>query len=177
MLAPQSDEEIRPVVEALRRLDPLLDVRWEPRAFRAKSVFDVRGVAPDAKWEGRWEVIRFKTPGLHAEREYVRICMVTELRKEGKVPVMLDKGAYAPLGLWLVEYMQLWDRAQNHFAAAMDELWREHDAVDAINDADDRAANQQGLEKIYREHAGQYWMGRGAAFSDGAKRPSLITSP
>lgn len=175
MLAPQSDEEVRPVVEALRRLDPLLDVRWEPQAFRRKGYFDAAGTPTAARWEGRWQVIRYDTAtSLHEARGYVLICTVTALRTEGKVPVMLDEGDYAPLGEWLVDYMRLWDRAQSHFIDAMDELWKEHEQAESIQH--DSAAHQEALEKVYREHGDEYWLGRG--FGSGTLRtPAPMAAP
>ncbi len=162
MLQPQSDEEIRPVVEALQqRLDHLLDVRWEPKAVLVKAgSYDVLGGRVDPVYDGRWEIIRYQTATkLHVEREYTRITRVTEVVMDGKVPVMIADGAYAPIGWWIVDYMQLWDRAQGAAAEAMQRLWAEHDAIDELRHEDDKAAHQEGLEKVYREHGSEYWMG------------------
>lgn len=173
MLAPQSDEEVRPVVEALRRLDPLLDIRWNPRNFKRRGVFDALGQKTDDKWEGRWEIIRHNTANLHEDRDWARITTVTEIvRNDDGVDAMVADGAYAPVGMYLVAYMELWDRAQAHFIEAMDSLGKEHDRAEAIQHSDHTAGHQDALEKVYREHGGgQFWAGRG--FGPG-QRSSLI---
>lgn len=170
MHAPQSDDEVRPVVEALRRLDPLLDIIWNPKAVLTKhGAYSVLGHATAPEYDGRWEIIRYDPSAslhddrVHNGRPYVRIIRVTALASGGiadKYPVMIADGAYAPIGFYLVGYMALWDRAQQHFIGAMDALWAEHERVDELRHADSQAAHQQALEKVYREHGGgAYWMG------------------
>lgn len=164
MLAPQQDDEVRPVVEALRRLDPLLDILWNPKAVQTKAGrYDVLGGRVDPEYDGRWEIVRYDTSAaLHEGRAWVRICRITELATGGvadKYPVMVADGAYAPVGFYLVPFMAVWDRAQQHFIRAMDELWEEHEKVDRLNHADSQAAHRESLEKVYREHGSEYWMG------------------
>lgn len=172
MLAPQSDAEVRPVVEALQRLDPLLDIQWQPKAILVRrGSYSVHGTRVDPEYDGRWEVIRWDTSvSLHKERTWTRITLVTQLDLTGKYPQMVCDGPYMPIGPWLVSFMQLWDAAQSAFAHQMDVVWREHEAVDAITN--DRAAHQEALEKVYRDHAGLYWMG-GAR---GKASPALVAS-
>lgn len=160
MLQPQSDDDVRPVVEALRRLDPLLDVIWNPKAFIERTgTFSATGKAlREPEYGARWQVIRRdKAASLHDEREYTLIVTVCACDWSGKYPRMLDKGAYAPLGDWLVRYMRQWDAAQSHLADQMARMWAEHEKVDALSD--DTAAHQEGAERIYRKFGGEYWMG------------------
>lgn len=159
MLRPQSDDEVNEVVEALRRLDPLLDVIWNPKARISKPAqYSVLGHRVDAEYEALWQVIRYQTATkLHDERDYTVILSVTELDRSGRYPIMKADGPYMPVGPWLVEYMQLWDAAQRAFADAMDQQWREHEKIDALTH--DQAAHQEAAEKVYREHGSEYWMG------------------
>jgi hypothetical protein len=161
VLQPQSDEEIRPVVEALRRLDPLLDILWNPKAIQvAPPGFNAFGVANvAAKYDGRWDVVRYDTPtALREGATHVVITHVTELDRSTAIPVMRAEGAYAPVGMWLVDYMQLWDRAQGRFAEEMlGRLWVDHEKASVIDAANESAANQEALEKIYSEHGDAYW--------------------
>lgn len=164
MLAPQQDDEVRPVVEALRRLDPLLDIVWNPKAVMTKrGSYDVLGGRVDPEYDGRWEIVRYDTSAaLREDRTSVRICRVTELATGGiadKYPVMVADGAYAPVGMYLVAYMAVWDRAQQHWINAMEQFWEEHEKVDRLNHADSQAAHQEALHKVYREHGGEYWTG------------------
>jgi hypothetical protein len=186
MLAPQSSEEIRPVVEALRRLDPLLDIRWNEKAvMMRRGDYDVLGGRTDPVYDGRWDVIRYDTATkLHDDKNYTVLCTITEPYRDGHGWMMRVDGPYGPIGMWLVEYMQRWDTAQAHFAEEMDRLWAEHDAAESINLEADTAANQQALEKVYREHGGgEYWIGRGigpgpraTADTHTAPAPSAVAS-
>lgn len=161
MLQPQSDEEIRPVLEALRRLDPLLDFHWNPKAIRVRGVFDALGCAGEPKWDGRWEIIRYETPNLHKERTYSKILTVTEMNRSGKYPILIADGAYAPIGMYLVEYMELYDRAQSRWIDAMEAHWQTHDANEANNHADAKAAHEEGAHKVFHQFAGETFIGRG----------------
>lgn len=161
MLAPQSDDEIRPIIEALRRRDGLLDIVWNPKAIcTTRGRYDGLGRPVAAEYDGRWEVIRYSTAAaLRVDRDYTSITLVTEVVMDGTIPVMVSEGAYAPIGWWLVDYMALWDRAQDAAQEAMARLWAEHDAIDELRHEESRAAHQEGLEKVYRVHGGEYWMG------------------
>lgn len=163
MLAPQSADEIKPVVEALRRLDPRLDVHWNPKSFiETPGDYSALGKATPATYAARWEVVlRSKATSLHDDREYTLICRVTECDWiSQRYPIMKDKGPYAPLGDWLVKYMQLYDRANGAYQDAMARAWAEHDRLMELDHAADRAGNQEALERVYRERGGgEYWMG------------------
>lgn len=158
---PQSEDEVRVVVEALRRLDHLLDIVWNPEAVcSTPASFDVRGSARCATYDGRWQVVRRDTGSkLRDDRDYAVILTVTAPDTSGKYPIMRDGGAYAPIGEWLVSYMALWDRANSAWIGAMDELWKDHERAESWMRTDETEGNQDALEKIYRAHGGQYWMG------------------
>lgn len=165
MIQPQSDEAIRPIVDELKRLDSLVDVRWNPTAVLVKrGDYTVLGKRTDAEYDGRWQVIRYDTPGIH-DRNYVVLVTVTQPVRIGKrqILMMQSKGPYAPIEHWLIEYMQTWDAAQRRFAENMASMWADHDQAEiAAVDAHvrDRAAHQEAAEKVYREGGGgEYWMG------------------
>lgn len=154
------------MIDALRRLDPLLDIIWNPKARLVKPGWynAEAGKRHDPEYDGRWNVIRWDTPGLHAGRQYVVICEVTEPVRAGKnrILMMQDGGAYAPVGEWLVEFMQTWDAAQRAFAARMDEAWQEHEKTDTLaleGAIKDRDAHLEAAERVYAKAAGPYWMG------------------
>jgi hypothetical protein len=161
MFQPQSDEEIRPVLEALRRLDPLLDIRWNPKAVRIRGIFDALGCAGPPTWDGRWEIIRYETPNMHADRTYAKIMTVTEMDMTGKYPVAKADGAYAPIGQYLVEYMALYDRAQSAWVDAMAEMDARHEAAESNNHNDYEAAHQEAAHKVFRESGGETVIGGG----------------
>lgn len=165
MLQPQSDAEVQEVVEALRRLvDPCLDIQWNVKSICTKPArFSVTGFSVHAaEYDGRWEIIR-REPSQLSTRDYVLVTRVCELDaasgKQG-IPVMVDKGPYAPVGFWLVSYMQLWDRAQSRLAdEMMGKLWLEHDRAGLVDAVHEAAAHREALEKVYRKYGGLYWMG------------------
>ncbi len=162
MLQPQSDDEIKPVVEALRRLDPLLDVIWNPKArILAPGHYTSLGQRTDPTYEGLFQVVRYNTPGLH-DRNYVVLANVTKPTRFGKRNVLMmerDSG-YAPVGEWLVEYMQTWDAAQRHLADSLQSVDEENEKrQSAAAEIDGGGAHQEALEKVYHKAAGSYWMG------------------
>lgn len=162
-LPPQSEDAIARVRTLLRERcnDPLLDVRWNAECFREPGGYDAFGLALNLKWQGRWQVIRYETDRIHLERPFAVLCTVTAIDPPNavrKYPIMTDRGAYLPLDDRIVDYMQLWNRAQSRWAAeATKQAWAEHDLAEAITH--DHAAHQEGLEKVYRTHGGEYWMG------------------
>lgn len=161
---PQSQVEVGPVVQALKRLDHRLDIIWNPRARIIQSArFDVHGRSLPAQYDGRWEVVIRETDiGLHKDRDYSVIYQVRE-------PIT---DAYKPVGMWLVEFMQKWDSQQSHFRALMDKAWAEHEKADEDAGIDDAAIRDQ-VDRIH--FAGNYaggqgnWMGKGADFASMAK--------
>jgi hypothetical protein len=174
-IPPQSEAEIAPHLSALRRLDPLLDLRWNAQAFvRSYGGFDAFGRALSPTYEGRWEVIRYDSATALHDRAYTVILTVTAIDPTDRGGLMQDRGPYAPIGEWLVTYLQRFDAAQRHFIAEMDRAWAAHDAAEAAVDADERAGHQEALEKVYREHGGgEYWMGRGFGRGTARATPSL----
>jgi hypothetical protein len=167
-MQPQSDEEVTRVVRGLRALDVRLDVVWNPSAVCIKkSFYDVMGHSLPAIYDGRWQVIRHDTESLHAGKPLVVVTVTQPVRSGPRQILMMERdGAYAPLGDWLVEYMQTCDAAGRAYVAMMLEKQRLDDGVEAEQDAliHDTAAHQEAAEKVYHDTAGPYWMGRGANF-------------
>lgn len=174
-LPPQSEDEIAPIRAALRSRcnDPLLDLRWNAQCFRKKTAYDAQGLVAGETWEGRWQVVRYDTDRLHLERSFAVICTVTAIDPPNavrKYPIMTDHGDYMPIDYRIVDYMQLWDRANGRLAKeAMQQAWAEHDLAEQPEDT--RAANQEGLEKVYHAAAGKYWQGG----AQGAADPVTVT--
>lgn len=152
---PQSGEDVQQVVEALQVLDPLLDIRWEPRAKMVKrGGYTATGQVIEPEYDGRWEVVRYDAFGTARWRPYTRICFVTE-----KVKVCPDlwampaNGAYAPLGTWLVEFMRQadqWNQEQARQRSA------DLDALNARLEAQRMADGADGVEEAASKqyHAG-----------------------
>lgn len=176
MLAPQSEEEIRPIVERLQQIDPLLDIRWNPEAVIVKpGSYSVEGHRVDPIYDGRWEVIRYQTPSLRSkvERDFIVLCTVTEPHTEGGILYMVplrDGGKYAPIGEWLVTLMHEAD-AQNveQFRKLREKLWAQHDAAEAARDKLDEGAAIEAMEhqqflQLYTARRGN-WQGQGADFA------------
>ena len=161
-MQPQSDDDIRWVIEELQRLDHLLDVRWNEKAVIVKrGDYSVLGKNTPHEYDGLWEVIRYETPGL-TDRPFVVLFQVTQPVRVGRRQILMmeSKGPYAPIESWLIEYMQTWDAAQRCFAESMNEAWRAHEEAENLDAIiNDRAAHQEAAEKVYAEHAGPYWMG------------------
>lgn len=164
------------MVEALRRLDPLLDVKWDPKAIMtAGGSYSVGGIARRPEYDGRWLVVRFDTPTkLRDDRDYVVITMVTAIDETDVGRCMISRGPYAPIGMWLVGYMQRWDSAQAHFAAEMEQLAAQHDAAEALDTTNDAALHQEVLNRVFRELGGM------DTFTTGGKpmdQRTLVTTP
>lgn len=196
MLAPQSDDEIRPIVAALREMDPLLDVRWNPKArVIEKGRYTVLGKRIDPIYEGLWMVIRYDDPrqghtGFHPDAGFTRICWVTEpVRKDGVLAMIAyrDGGQYAPVGEWLLEVMRSADaRNVETFRKIREKLWAQNDAVELAAEKIDEAMAREGLDHAhfvanYTGGVGN-WQGRGADFAAmeaqaGKGKKSLILTP
>lgn len=146
------------MIEALKRLDHLLDVIWDPKAkMVARGSYDVLGGRLDPVYDGRWKIIRFDTPNLDDRRNYAVITTVTErvpVAPGHKAMTMQVDGAYAPIGMWLVEFMETWDRAQTAWVDAMAAMDREHESAETIAHNDYVAAHQEAAHKVFRNAGG-----------------------
>jgi hypothetical protein len=129
--APQSDVEVRPVVDALRRIDSRLDVIWNPRAFiETPGEYDATGKLVAPVYAGRWQVILHDRSAKTAEwRDYTLVCTVTAPAADAPrgVHALTHEGPYAPVGPWLVEHIEAIDRANaanlEKIKAAIDADW------------------------------------------------------
>lgn len=155
MLPPQSDDEVRPVEDALKRLDPLLAIQWNPRSLvdYGPKAFDVYGLPKEREHRGLWEVVRYETHERSGKPALIcRVCS--------------DDGnqTYRPVGWWLVEYMQRWDAAQAHYAAEMEKAWAAHEArFETQASTFDQAKGEEALDRIFTRFVdgGSNWQGKG----------------
>lgn len=144
MDAPQSDVEVRPVVDALQRIDPRLDVLWNARAFvEQRFGFDALGRAIAPTYAGRWQVVLWDTSAKTAEwRAYTLVCTVTAPATDAPpgVHALTHEGPYAPVGPWLVEHIHAIDRANaasvRDISAKLDAAWEKHEQDLALSTAE-----------------------------------------
>ena len=146
MMAPQSRDEVDPVERRLRVLDDRLRIEWEPKAVMAKrGGYDAFGRVISPTYDGRW-AIRLKGDPYRTTtyRPDTLITYVTKPVEVGsgttKITAMSADGPYAPVGDWLVEVMQSWDR---HNREAM---MRASAILDGLNAKQDDAALLAGQE-------------------------------
>lgn len=117
MLAPQSDDEIRPVECALRELDDRIRVKWNPRALITRPGYiDATGKCVPPEHDGRWCVV-VERPG---EEDHC----IYQVRWDGE-----GNEAYRPVGPWLIEFMRLWDRQNQHYVAEMQRMLADDDTL------------------------------------------------
>jgi hypothetical protein len=165
---PQSAFDIQPVVEALRRLDHRLDVRWNPAALIVRhGAIDANGKTIPPSYDGRWEVVIYETDMSVHGREFAVVYQVRGEHEE-----------YKPIGMWLVEFMQRWDAAQSDFRENMDQMWAENDALESANDAVEDGAIREAVDRghfaAYARGGKGTWQGQGADF---AAMAAKVTSP
>lgn len=171
MLAPQSWDEVGPVVEALQRLDGLLDVIWNPKAkMLARGAYSALGILTPPSYAGRWQVIRYNTEHTNSRRDYALICTVTQPVVVDGIRCLQADGEYAPVGWWLVELMQSADASNvRAFTALRNKIWAQDDALDTQDDAADDAMARESLDHVHFKaiFAGGVgnWMGKGADFT------------
>jgi len=171
MLAPQSMDEVQPVIDALRRIDPLLDVIWNPNAkLLTRPFYSVTGQLTPGTYDGRWQVIRYNTAHTSAQRDYCLICTVTKPTEVGGILCLVDDGEYMHVGPWLVDLMRSADAANvRAFTEIRNKLWAQDDAIEHANDAAEEAAEREALDKVHFDaaYAGGVgnWQGTGAAFT------------
>lgn len=176
MLPPQSVQEIQPIVEALRALDRLLDVQWDPKArVVAPGSYSAMGKRIDPVYDGRWSVIRYDSAeyghaGFHSDRGYTVITEVTEYSELDGVLFMIAHGAYAPIDQRLLTCMRAadaWNVEQHR--KLREKLWAQHDANEARQVAIDEGASREALDHNHFEanYAGGVgnWHGKGADFT------------
>lgn len=175
MDAPQSKGEVEPVVRALKGMDHLLDLIWNPKAFMLeRGSYSVLGQLIPPTYAGRWQVIRYDTPNLSPTRDYCVLCTVTQPVTHNGVVCLTEEGPYAPVGEWLVRYMQAADAANVRAATAMRaRLWAAEEAIEHRHDAADDAMAAESLDHVHfhANYAGGVgnWQGKGAAFSPSAE--------
>lgn len=171
MEAPQSQDEVGPVVAALKSIDHLLDIIWQPKAFMtARGSYSVTGTMTPPTYAGRWQVIRYETPNLSAKRDYCVICTVTEPVIHNGVRCLTEEGPYAPIGFWLVDFMHAADSANTKAMEAMRAaLWSAEESIEHQHDAAEDAMAMESLDHVHfhANYAGGVgnWQGKGADFT------------
>lgn len=168
MDAPQSRDEIAPIEKALRQLDDRLRIEWEPRAVMVKrGGYTAEGKVIDPVYDGRWKVVIKGDPNRTAMwREDSLVTYVTTPVTMGsgadRIHAMTADGPYMPVGWWLVEHMQSWDRANR------DAVNRMRERLDAMNAKRDDEALDEGM--------GEAAEGLDRMFFDGTMRGGVSTS-
>lgn len=152
---PQSPDQVQAFVDELRLAvnDPLLGVRWEPRAVMvARGGYDVTGKVKDPVYRGLWEIIRDSTRDKTATwRSWTRICFVTQpVRVEAGLDAMVQDGLYAPLGEWLITFLKQANLA--NLKAAQ----RVRRRLEALNERNDEAA-LRAEDAAAEEAASRIW--------------------
>lgn len=181
---PQSEREIRPIIEAIQAIDPKLDIIWDAKKVLIEpGSYSETGKLIPPIYDGRWDVIRHQTENLHPERgDYAVICTLTQPDRQDGILFLTHDGPYAPVGEWVIELMRSAD-AQNvaQFRKIRDKLWAQHDAQERSNDDINEAEAREGLDKVHFDvnYAGGVgnWMGRGADFSESPQAAPLIVQP
>jgi hypothetical protein len=183
--APQSKEEIRPIIESIQTIDRLLDIIWNPQAvLLEKGRYSEIGKLIPPIYDGRWQVIRHQTENFHPERgDYAVICTLTTPERHDGILCLTHDGPYAPVGEWVIELMRSAD-AQNvrQFEAIRNKLWRQHDLMEEREADINEAEAREGLDRVHFDanYAGGVgnWQGKGADFADSPKKAgSLIVQP
>lgn len=171
MQAPQSRDEVEPVIRALQRMDGLLDVIWNPQAkMTSRGAYSVTGKLTPPTYEGRWQVIRYQTEHTNSRRDYALICTVTAPIDVDGIRCLQADGPYAPVGEWLVALMQSADAANvRTFTALRERLWAQDEKIEHEHDAAEEAMALESLDHVHFKgvYAGGVgnWMGRGANFT------------
>lgn len=134
------------MVDALHRLDSLLDLRWNPQALVMRhGQYDANGKVLPPIYDGRWEVVRRNTP-------HVGGAVFEGKRGDSDVAVIYQvrgpKEEYKPIGWWLVEFMQQWDSQQAHFRDELEKMRAQDAAEDEARLRGDDAAIEEIVHGI-----------------------------
>lgn len=180
MQQPQSQEEIQFYIDELRRLDPLLDIVWDPRARIVQpGAYTAMGKRIDPTYDGRWAMIRYDSAelghaGFNPERGWTLIVHVeTYTRIDGVLAIMRDSD-YEPVDGRVLELMRSGDSHNvQQFGAIRKKLWAQSDAIDAAENRIDEAMAREGLDRVhfkanYTGGVGN-WQGKGANFAEMAE--------
>lgn len=175
---PQSDRDIRPIIEALQQIDPKLNIVWSPQHhIIEKGSYSPLGKLTPPTYDGRWLVIRHETENFHPERgDFAVICVLSAPQRQDGILFITKDGPYAPVGEWVVELMRSAD-AQNvkMYAALRKKLWAQSDAVDDADGRINEAEAREGLDRVL--HTTNFEGGRGKYPGQGADFAPLITTP
>jgi hypothetical protein len=162
VLAPQSDDEVRPIELALRQqLDDRIRIKWDPRALITRpGAIDATGKVIPPEHEGRWTVV-IERPGEPDHCIYL-------VRWDGT-----GNEAYRAIGPWLIDFMHLWDRQNVHAAEQLRRMLHEEELElqRAANDEDEE--DREFWSRVGRALGGEELIGRGF----GAGTVGVATAP
>ena len=186
MDAPQSRDEVQAVVDRLRIAvnDPHLDIQWEPKAVLIhRGSYDAAGKLIAPIYNGRWEIRRYHDQyGTAGWRDWRRICFITEPEEHKGMKMMYADGAYAPVGEWVVAFMQQCDNANvdriQDARRKLDMLDAEleKDKTNADTDEDTQLLDEIFFDSTYSGGSGQY-KGRGTDFAEAHEKPPETPQP
>jgi hypothetical protein len=165
VLAPQSDDEVRPIELALRReLDDRLRIQWDPRALITRPGYiDATGQVVGPEHDGRWKVVIVLGTGEPDHCIYV-------VRWDGE-----GNEAYRPVGPWLLDFMHLWDRQNVHAAEELRRMLHEEERLEQRAANDREAEDREFWGRVGFELGGEELIGRG--FSPVAPDPVTPDTP
>lgn len=150
MLAPQSDDEIRPIELALRELDDRIRIRWDPRALITRPGYiDATGQTVPPEHDGRWKVV---LPPAGGEPEH---CIYV-VRWDGE-----GNEAYRSIGLWLIEFMRLWDRQNVHYLNEMKRMLADEALLEHQGEQDRAEEDREFWDRVGFAVGGEELIGRG----------------
>lgn len=156
MDAPQSRDEVGPIEAAIREIDDLLRIRWNPESrITVPGGFDVYGNAIRPYFDGRWEVIRLvgRQDGAR-EDSYV---VVYQVKWDGEE---LDR--YRAIGWWLVDYLRVWDRRNVLWIEEQKRMIEAEERAEHERDTQDNAELEEELQRHGRDALRmEQWMGKG----------------
>lgn len=184
---PQSEREINEFVERMRHSlnDPLLDIRWEPEfKLLERGRYLVTGKLIPPVYDGRYQVIRYKTDGGRPDREYVIICTVRDYVEQDGMLVFEDKddAGFQPVDDRLLTLLRQADAANvRAFTEFRRRFWARHDKAEEEEGRINEGEAREGLDRAHFKgnYAGGVgnWKGRGADFGamEAAAKSRLIT--
>jgi hypothetical protein len=163
MLAPQSDDEILPIELALRQLDDRIRIKWNPRALITRPGFiDANGLVVGPTHEGRWTVV--------IERAGELDHSIYLVRWDGE-----GNEAYRPVGPWLIEFMNLWDRQNVHAIEELTRMQRDEERLERSAAAAQEEDDREFWGRVGFEIGGTELIGRG--FSSPTQDPVSPDAP
>jgi hypothetical protein len=129
--------DVLPIQTAIQRLDPNLRIVWNPHAYLVRPhALDDYGQAIPAQYAERWQV-------------------VTTGRRDGQPTIVHTLGdelgpdkPYRAVGWWLVDFLQMWDRANVAAVQRLGDLMAMNDRLDAAAREASEAQAQDDVDRF-----------------------------